>query len=116
MSNVTDLKRKYKSLFVDRSPIVYADSMTHTIYKLLINNIIVLIRKGYVNDTDMNVLIDDSNEKMDWIVENITRKELILLSNEFDINMTELIEDCVEEELFEAATNIKKWNDGFYNL
>jgi hypothetical protein len=53
---------------------------------------------------------------MDWIVENITRKELILLANEFDLNITELIEDCVDEELYEAATNIKKWNDGFYRV
>lgn len=111
----TILIRKYSEILKDRH-LFSMDQILLSEYLVLINNILLLISDDVVSETNMRVILDDSNEKMDILNEHLSTEKFILISNEIIIALEEMIVDTIECEMFEAAANIKKFYEQFYRV
>lgn len=107
--------KKYNDLFKIRQPIKM-DILLQSEYNGIIANIMALISDRYLTPTEMNVIVDDSNERMDLLNEHLPTDEFILISTEIVINIEEILDDALELEMFETCANIRDFYGRFYRV
>jgi hypothetical protein len=96
------------------------DYYVYAYYREILNCILALIMSDNHSKKSINLLIDKANENMDNIFRAYDSKsnemKYILLCEKIISFMEDLEVDLVEGEFYEAAANLKKFEEKFYRV
>lgn len=92
------------------------DYYSYSHYREILSCICSLIRGIQIKDESIKTLIERANNHMDniFIIYEKNREKYILLSDNIVSFLDDLLLDLVEKELYESATNVRKFNESFY--
>lgn len=121
---LNDLKGKYQKRSLELPSFIDTrsnfDYYAYAHYREILNVILALIKSDLHSDRHIRLLIDKANENMDNIFKIYDSKsselKFILISEKVITFTEDLLEDLIEGELYEAAANLRKFNENFYRI
>lgn len=94
------------------------DYFAYVHYREILACIIALIKGDKYPKNHIKLLIDRSNESMDEIFRVYDNKKselkFIMMSSDILTFITDLMNDLLDNELYEAAANLKDFSENFY--